>query len=75
MENIETALRELMNKRCASMHNPSMRCYGKGCDGQCAQFQMAVQRLTDFTTQFPEICKEHFEGKIGNFIKPKPKNN
>lgn len=38
-------LKELMNKRCVSMHNPSMRCHGKDCDGQCAQFQIALMKL------------------------------
>lgn len=35
-----------MNTRCVAMHNPSMRCYGKGCNGQCAQFQIALDAIT-----------------------------
>ena len=38
-------LKELMNTRCVSMHNNTMRCHGKGCDGQCAQFQIALMKL------------------------------
>lgn len=40
-------LKKLMNARCVSMHNPSMRCHGKGCDGQCAQFQLAIMELEE----------------------------
>lgn len=40
-------LKKLMNARCVSMHNPSMRCHGKGCDGQCAQFQSALMELEE----------------------------
>jgi hypothetical protein len=38
-------LKELMSTRCVSMHNSNMRCSGKGCDGQCAQFQIALMKL------------------------------
>jgi hypothetical protein len=48
MENI---LKKLMNTRCVSMHNPSMRCHGKGCDGQCVQFQLAIMELNEVTTK------------------------
>lgn len=44
---MEEILKELMNTRCVAMHNPSMRCYGKDCNGQCAQFQVALQALDD----------------------------
>lgn len=40
-------LKKLMNARCVSMHNSSMRCSGKGCDGQCAQFQLALMELEE----------------------------
>lgn len=40
-------LKKLMNARCVSMHNPNMRCSGKGCDGQCAQFQLAIMELEE----------------------------
>ena len=38
-------LKELMSTRCVSMHNNTMRCHGNGCDGQCAQFQIALMKL------------------------------
>ena len=44
---MEEILKTLMNTRCVAMHNPSMRCYGKGCNGQCAQFQAALQALDE----------------------------
>lgn len=44
---MEEILKILMNTRCVAMHNPSMRCYGKGCNGQCAQFQVALQALDE----------------------------
>ena len=40
-------LKKLMNARCVSMHNSNMRCSGKGCDGQCAQFQLAIMELEE----------------------------
>lgn len=42
---MEEILKTLMNTRCVAMHNPSMRCYGKGCNGQCAHFQMALDAI------------------------------
>ena len=42
---MEEILKQLMNTRCVAMHNPSMRCYGKGCNGQCAQFQVALDAI------------------------------
>lgn len=42
---MEQILKELMNTRCVAMHNPSMRCYGKGCNGQCAHFQVALDAI------------------------------
>lgn len=44
---MEEILKQLMNTRCVAMHNPSMRCYGKGCNGQCAQFQVTLQALDE----------------------------
>jgi len=44
---MEEILKQLMNTRCVAMHNPSMRCYGKGCNGQCAHFQVALQALDE----------------------------
>lgn len=42
---MEEILKQLMNARCVAMHNPSMRCYGKECNGQCAQFQVALDSI------------------------------
>lgn len=47
MKNMEEILKTLMNTRCVAMHNPSMRCYGKECNGQCANFQVALQALDE----------------------------
>ena len=44
-------LKKLMNARCVSMHNSNMRCSGKGCDGQCAQFQLAIMELEEEKTR------------------------
>lgn len=43
---MEEILKQLMNTRCVAMHNPSMRCYGKGCNGQCAHFQVALDSIS-----------------------------
>ena len=45
IKNMEEILKQLMNTRCIAMHNSSMRCYGKGCNGQCAQFQVALDAI------------------------------
>lgn len=42
---MEEILKALMNTRCVAMHNPSMRCYGKGCNGQCAHFQVTIESI------------------------------
>ena len=44
---MEEILKELMNVRCVSMHDSNMRCFGKECDGQCAQFQVTLQALDE----------------------------
>lgn len=44
---MEEILKELMTSKCVSMHNNQFRCYGKKCDGQCAQFQVALQALDE----------------------------
>ena len=49
MNTIEEILKTLMSTRCVSMHNPSMRCHGKGCNGSCAQFQVALMDLENLT--------------------------
>jgi hypothetical protein len=48
---MEILLRKLMSTRCVSMHNPSMRCYGQSCDGQCSLFQMTVAELNEITAR------------------------
>lgn len=43
MENI---LKSLMTARCKVMNMDNSRCYKKGkCDGQCADFQVALMDL------------------------------
>lgn len=42
---MEEILKQLMNTKCVSMHNSQFRCYGKKCDGQCAQFQLALTAI------------------------------
>lgn len=65
MENkIEEQLKTLMSVKCVSMHNPQFRCYGKGCNGQCAQFQVALNQLTELYENFPKICNEQFSEYI-----------
>ena len=40
-----------MNIKCVSMHNNQFRCYGKGCDGQCALFQVTLLKLENVETK------------------------
>lgn len=47
---MEEILKRMMNAKCVSMHDSHYRCYGKGCDGNCAQFQLAVMELNEATT-------------------------
>jgi len=42
---MEEILKKLMSVQCVSMHNQMYRCYGKGCNGQCAQFQVALDTI------------------------------
>lgn len=42
---MEEILKKLMNINCISMHDSNYRCYGKGCNGQCAQFQVALDAI------------------------------
>lgn len=42
---MEEILKELMNVRCVSMHDSTMRCFGKKCDGQCALFQKTLNEI------------------------------
>lgn len=51
MKSMEEILKELMNVRCVSMHNSTMRCFGKKCDGQCAQFQATLFKLENVETK------------------------
>lgn len=52
MENI---LKGLMSEKCVSMHDTHYRCYSKGCDGQCAQFQKALMDLEDMHKHLTKI--------------------
>lgn len=54
-------LKELMTTRCVSMHNPSMRCHGKGCDGQCAQFQMTLMKLHEYNIREVKIALSAYD--------------
>lgn len=49
---MEEILKQLMNTRCIAMHNSSMRCYGKECNGQCAQFQVALESMRNKTLEW-----------------------
>ena len=51
---MEEILKQLMNTRCVAMHNHSMRCYGKGCNGQCAHFQVALDAIVTKNCQWLE---------------------
>ena len=42
---MEEILKKLMNINCVSMHDSNYRCYGKGCNGQCAQFQVTMESM------------------------------
>ena len=48
---MEDILKALMGAKCVSMHNNQFRCYGKGCDGQCALFQATLITLRETTTK------------------------
>lgn len=52
---MEEILRELMNVRCVSMHDSTMRCFGKKCDGQCALFQKTLTDLEDMHKHLTKI--------------------
>lgn len=66
MENI---LKKLMNAKCVSMHDSNYRCYGKGCDGQCAQFQLAMMELNEATTKRVKeaIDEMHFYNTVAEY--------
>jgi hypothetical protein len=48
---MEEILKKIMNAKCVSMHDSNYRCYGKGCNGQCAQFQLTMMELNEVTTR------------------------
>ena len=48
---MEEILKKLMNVRCVSIHDSTMRCFGKKCDGQCALFQATLFALKDVKTE------------------------
>lgn len=55
---MEEILKKIMNAKCVSMHNNQFRCYGKGCDGNCAHFQAALmavkEKITEAQKEFVE---------------------
>lgn len=48
---MEEILKKLMNLRCISVHNDQFRCYGKGCNGSCSSFQVALMAINEKTTE------------------------
>lgn len=52
---MEEILKELMNVRCVSMHDSTMRCFGKECDGQCASFQKTLNEIQTKNCEWLEI--------------------
>lgn len=48
---MEEILKKIMNAKCVSMHDSNYRCYGKGCNGQCAQFQVTLIELNEETAR------------------------
>ena len=48
---MEEILKKLMNSKCISMHNNQFRCYGKGCNGSCANFQAALMAVKEKITE------------------------
>lgn len=57
-------LKKLMNARCVSMHNSNMRCSGKGCDGQCAQFQLAIMELEEKKIRDTKAAVEAYANRV-----------
>jgi predicted metal-binding protein len=44
---MEEILKKLMNVRCVSMHDCTKKCYGKGCDGSCPTFVIALMEAEE----------------------------
>ena len=55
---MEKILKKMMNAKCVSMHDSHYRCYGKGCDGSCASFQVTLMEVKEKIT---EAQKEFIE--------------
>jgi hypothetical protein len=55
---MEEILKKIMNAKCVSMHDSNYRCYGKGCNGQCAQFQVTLIELNEETTRKVQEANE-----------------
>lgn len=66
---MEKTLKTLMSVRCISMHNPSMRCHGKECDGSCAQFHVAMMQLNEAVTLKVKTAIEemHFYNTVAEY--------
>jgi hypothetical protein len=66
---MEEILKKMMNAKCISMHDSNYRCYGKGCNGQCAQFQLTMMELNEITTRKVKeaIDEMHFYNTIAEY--------
>ena len=66
---MEEILKKMMNAKCVSMHNNQFRCYGKGCNGSCAQFQVALMELNEATTRKVKeaIDEMHFYNAVAEY--------
>ena len=66
---MEEILKKMMNAKCVSIHDSNYRCYGKGCNGSCAQFQMALMELNEVTTSKVRaaIDEMHFYNTVAEY--------
>lgn len=66
---MEEILKKMMNAKCISMHDSNYRCYGKGCNGQCAQFQVTLIELNELTTRKVKeaIDEMHFYNTVAEY--------
>ena len=66
---MEEILKKMMNAKCVSMHNNQFRCYGKGCNGSCAQFQLAMMELNEVTARKVQeaIDEMHFYNAVAEY--------
>ena len=66
---MEEILKKMMNAKCISMHDSNYRCYGKGCNGQCAQFQLTMMELNEVTIKKVKeaIDEMHFYNTMAEY--------